>query len=769
MRKTFKRLLSTLLVLALFVCGVIPVTAVDDELYLSDLRLVYADSYDEALDILAGSEFDDYELLDANLNDNTGKIGVWLAYKVTTDIEDAITDIAVMQMDGGYKEGNYRAMIEQSMAEYRAMGENYLEAIDYFVSAYNDGSYLADIAYRQLNFYNVVTEDIEDIPEFEGERIGDIFLGGIDAGDLATMFMEGNSYALSNIRSLIAMGVSYNADGLTYLEKVAAEADRFAADPLAYADRNYQELAALIAPTIATFRNMFGELETVEGDLDYHDDEDTSLELKYMEYKVMAEMLRETDYLDGQSLYDFCMKYTINNDDYSSLYPLVAALNDGQVAMTKVAHYYDVVRYSMTLESGEEIEAELAALEEEYGDAPFNIYTGVDRTIYRDTFALTSAAYRADAYTESGLSAALFDGKSSTLNTAATVVGSVGAAIFGVGLARYGYLKWGAKKANDLLKTAQTEAFEQFKAGEKFYGFIGGKIEAWNPARATEKFYEVLQATDEVVDPNFASWDFQHQYEYLDKFFTQNTDNILGDDFNVFKEEISKFMEKNETLLSGRANAEAATTTLNNGMGFVYTMTILGGIMMLASAITLGISVINYYNPEYSDIPTALVDLIETVDGDRYIKYDVVFEAETRGDNGYSPADLNAFEATRWNALYYTKSYEAGKPLLADEFVISHNNHTPDDDYMPVHAFGKNICFNLNEYNYNDDYSIYLSVRQSENQKAAVADVPTLVGSLFGTGYYFLAGGLGLAVGVGAAIGAQKFVDRKKSKEDSKA
>ena len=99
MKKTFKRLLSTVLVLALFVCGVIPVTAVEDEEYLSDLKIIYADDYSEAEEILEDSEFEDYKLLDANLNENTGKSGVWLAYKTTTDIEEAITDIAMMQED----------------------------------------------------------------------------------------------------------------------------------------------------------------------------------------------------------------------------------------------------------------------------------------------------------------------------------------------------------------------------------------------------------------------------------------------------------------------------------------------------------------------------------------------------------------------------------------------------------------------------------------------------------------------------------------------
>ena len=759
------------LVLALFVCGVLPVTAEEEELYLSDLRLIYAEDYSEALDILEDSEFADYELLDENLNEDTGEIGVFLAYKVTTDIEDAITDIAVMQMDGGYREGNYQEMIKQSYSEYKEMGENYLVAIDYFNKAYDAGHYLADIAYRQLNFYYVKTEGITNVPSFEGERIGDIFYSGIEADELATMFMEGNVYALDNIRSLISMGVSYNENGKTYLDNVAEEAKKFAADSLIYAGEDYNDLAALIAPTIVTFRDMFKELEAVEDDLDYSDDEDTDLELQYMEYKVMAEMMREVEYPTKDStLYDFCKKYTLNKEDYSSLYPLVAALNEGQVAMTKVAHFYDVVRYSMTLESNEEIEAALAELQEEYGEYPFNIYTGVDRTIYHDTFALTSEAYRADAFTEDGLSAALFGDDLAALNIAATVVGSVGACMLGVGLARYGYLKWGASKANNLLKAQEGYAYDSFSSTQDYSGRIGdSSYTSWTPKGATNRFYDNLTQNGYNLDPNFESWRFEDQMNYLNKFYNNNPNAPYLTQFSKFNGQVNRYVNNQSAVMSAKDNAEIATQSLNNGMNFVYGMCIVGGIMMLSSAITLGIGIINYYNPDYSDIPTSLVDLIETTDGDRYIKYDVVYEAETREGGDYAAADLNAFEAQRWNALYFTKSYEAGKPLLADEFVVSYRNNVPEEGYTPVHRFGEIICFDLNKYNYNDDQSIYLSVKQSENQKAAVADVPELVGSMFSTNVMVLAGGLGMAAGAGATIGMQKLVRKKKSSTESKA
>ena len=763
-------MISVLLALTLLFLAGASVFAVEDieEEYLSDIRIIYADDYDEALDVLESSEFDDYKLLDANLNENTGKTGVWLAYQTTTDIEDAITDISIMEMKGGYQEGNYQDMIKQSREEYRAMGENYLVAIEYFKRAYDAGNYLAAVAFRQLNFYNVVTEDIEDIPEFEGEHIGDIFLGGIDAGELAIMFMEGNSYALSNIRSLIAMGVSYNEDGMTYLDKVAEAAARLSADPNVYQNEGYDELAAIIAPTVVTFGDTFKELELHAGELNYEDDENTDVEYQYAEYKILADMMKAVEYLGGKTLYEFCRDYSFDSRDYTSLYPLVAALNEGQEAMTRVAHFYDVVRYSMTVTENAEIDAELDRMEEEYLECPFNVYTGVDRTIYYDSFALTSEAYRADAFTESGLSAALYNGEYSGFNVAAKVVGYIGAAYIGFGLGQRGYAAWTAKKAADAYKHKLDLSLNRFASDETLNNvfYYNGDL----PKDAVDDLFELcVKNQDDFVYSEVQNWSFAQKFNHLDKYF--NAD-LMGNDshldsFIQIKNQFTGYSAGDEFLKSAREAAEKATQKAGESATLLRGCFIIGGIMMLISAAKLGYSAWHYYHPSYDSIPIAMVDLIDTVDGDRYIKYDVAYEIKPRSNGSFIAADLNAFEACRWNALYYTKSYEAGKPLLADEFVISHNNHTPEKNYLPVHKFGEIICYNLNKYNFDDDYSIYLSVKQSEKQKSAVADVPELIGSVFSTNYLVFAGGVGLICGVGGVLAAREITKLGKKNKDA--
>ena len=433
MRKAYKSIVSVILVLSLLLCATVPAFAAGaDEEYISELRMIYAEDYEEAMEILEDSEFSDYKLFSENLNADTDEIGVWLAYKTTTDIEDAITDLAIMQMDGGYNLGNYQEMIDESYNEYLAMGEIYLGAIEYFTEAYDAGDFLAESAFRQLNFYNVESVGIpeDQIPSFEGERLGDIFIDGIDEYELATMFMQGNSHALSSIRSLLAMGVSYNEDGTNYLQRVGLEVGWLQDDPDLYDGEDYDELAEIISSTILNVRDILKEFDSVESDLDYTKEEYGEKELRYLEYKAVAELLRKVRYIGGKTLYEFCLSYEVKEDDYSSLYPLVAALNGGQTAMTKALHFYDVIRYSVPGYSEEAIEAQLADLEERYGKYPFNVYTGVDRTIYYESFAITSDASRADAYTESGLDEAFFGADNADATFGAILSGSIGTGLF---------------------------------------------------------------------------------------------------------------------------------------------------------------------------------------------------------------------------------------------------------------------------------------------------------------------------------------------------
>lgn len=782
MRKIFKSLISIVLIVALIVTSNVSVIAAAQEEYLCELRLIYADSYNEAVSILYASEFKDYKLFKDNLNKDPDEIGVWLAYKTTTDIEDAITDISIMQMDGGYNENNYQQMINESYLEYLKLGENYLKAIEYFSKAYDAGHYLAKSAYRQLNFYYIETQkDLGiKIPSFEGEKLGDVFRSNIDEGDLATIFMEGNKYVLNNVRSLLAMGVSYNEDGKTYLQKVTEAADLMNENPDIFSGKQtYDELAALIASTITTLRDMFKEFAAYEPELNYEDDEISDEEYEYIEHKALAEMTRNTKYLGGKTLYQFCVDFVLDENDYSNLYPLVAALNEGQTAMTKVLHYYNVIRYSISDYPEDVMDEEIAKLEETYSDNPFNVYTGVDRSIYNGTFALTSEAYRANAYTEEDYFDEFFGEDQIKFSAFNIAVGTVGGTLLTWAIVRH-------VKEYSAYKAAYFKAYAQEIVARSRSAYFVNKIAGHNiipsgtPISATigsktftctnyESLLDGIIASTKLKYSLTAKYTLTSKPSFADKYFLV-TDAVKAKTITLNKgtlKPIKDMMKKvnDDTygwLQTGQEGSEtAAKAAASKISGATIALYVISGLLLLYSGLSIGYTVYSYYNPELDDIPIAMVDLINTEDGDRYIKYDVVYNAELE-ENIYRAGDLNAYEGERWNALYYTKSYEAGKPLLADTFKVSYTSNTPAKNYVPVHHFGEVNCYNLNKHNFDGDTSIFLSVKQSQNNKAAVADVPNVVGSIFSNGLWALVGGFGVALGVFGTLGTQKLLKKKR-------
>ena len=207
--------------------------------------------------------------------------------------------------------------------------------------------------------------------------------------------------------------------------------------------------------------------------------------------------------------------------------------------------------------------------------------------------------------------------------------------------------------------------------------------------------------------------------------------------------------------------AEAYSVALRNSRIFTGVLYIASAAALTYSAIKLYNKIYDYYHPNYEEVPVAMVDLVKTADGDRYIKYDVVYEAKTK-DGKYHAGDLNAYKGERWNAVYYTKNSEAGNPLLAD-FEVSDNNNRAEKGYVAVHRFGEVVCYDMNKYNFSGNAAtVFMSVAQSENKKSDVTGVPDVVGTIFGTGFWLIAGGMGALVGVGGTLGTQSLLKKKK-------
>ena len=466
--------------------------------------------------------------------------------------------------------------------------------------------------------------------------------------------------------------------------------------------------------------------------------------------------MREVEYLGGKTLYEFCMEYTENTEDYSTLYPLVDALNDGQIAMTKVCHYYDVIRYSMADAPEEMIDSEITALEEKYSENPISVYLGVDRSLYEGSFAITSAASRADAYTGStSLGETLFgDGRwvSTSLQMATGAIG-VGLAVWAIYRTVKGsasYAQAAAQAAADAVREKAFASAEAFMSGKPYYNKL------LNSLREFCINTKAAESAGQLSDGVWGTLTYGQKIDALAPYSQKLTIDKMED----FSEACNDYYEAFENVREDAPNNVYGATLRNANIitGVIY---IASAAALTYSAIKLYNKIYDHYHPDYEEVPITMVDLVKTPDGDRYIKYDVVYEAKLK-DGELHAGDLNAYKGERWNALYYTKSSEAGKPLLAD-FEVSSTNNRADQGYLAVHRFGEVVCYDMNKYNFSGNAAtVFMSIAQSDKQKSDVTGVPDVVGSIFGNGIWFIAGGIGAMLGVGGTIGTQFLLNKKK-------
>ena len=675
-----KRIISFILILTLLVSFVsIYASAASGEEYISDVALVYRDTLEEAKAAIAGT---DWKLYEKDLNPNADAFfddGVYLIYKTSTNVEEAITDLRVMDMYGGYSSSNYEEQLEASREGYMKMAGYVRTAAAEFKALYEAGDPMALLAYRQMNYYKDTDTNT---------LMGDFMLNIPSDEALVTVLMEGNAFIASNLISLLAVGVS-GGSGKT----LAARVEEMYAIKDTLTDIDYYDDASVLATEFKEFALNIQRYDALSEDYDLNDENMTEEEAEFLAtYASIALALEQIPYGE-ETLKDFIAR---DNWTIQDFYPVVAALSEGQRALSKMGVFTTVLLYNSPSASIEDLYAILEENEKAFTDENgnievFDVYFGVDRSIFNGNFAFTSAAER-----------------------------------------------------------NQTLTGEQWNVSNYI---SSGKAADAIPADAMKKM--MISGVACMVGPALTA----KLSIMLVVWFGSNAANEVGAiTLNWFGRTFAPALYKYAYAMIG--NGHYFTAGLSK---FLLPV----GISLYAAAIgVMAISVLyGYYNPDYTPIPDAMVDVRETDLGDKYIKYDV---AKVYNDPDGRNADLNAYQGREWNALYYTKDATAGK-CLTPKFVYSDNDSSIARRHQGISMFGETEAFDLNSHAFsNSAPAVYVTIRYSTAKKAA-ADVPTVVGSMFADGAIYALTALGgAAVGVGAtlAIGALK---KKKEEEPAEA
>ena len=119
----------------------------NDELYLKSVKLAQGKKEEARAALLA----DGYVFLDQNLNEGTGQSGVWMGYQTTTDPTEAIYDMKLMNMKGGFTLTSMKEALATQESAFAEMTADLNYLVEEFVEAYNEGSVPAQKAYKALN------------------------------------------------------------------------------------------------------------------------------------------------------------------------------------------------------------------------------------------------------------------------------------------------------------------------------------------------------------------------------------------------------------------------------------------------------------------------------------------------------------------------------------------------------------------------------------------------------------------------------------------
>ncbi len=102
-----------------------------------------------------------------------------------------------------------------------------------------------------------------------------------------------------------------------------------------------------------------------------------------------------------------------------------------------------------------------------------------------------------------------------------------------------------------------------------------------------------------------------------------------------------------------------------------------------------------YYHPTYTKMPKVIYDLKSDSYEPTYARYDLVTDPSGK------EADLNTFQGSKWLAVYASKDEAAGAPIEAD-FLVQHGTATNPEGYSPLRLFNESVPYNTNQFSYSD-------------------------------------------------------------------
>ena len=734
LKKYFKAAISLALALVLtFTTCTNALAASSKKTYIKDMVISYGNTADEAKKWLTDNG---YEIIDYDLNEGADdtfstKRAVYIGYTTTEDPEEAITDMRLMNMKGGYSVQDYQMLLEEQKENIRAFIDNFIVAVREYRENYGKGQARAVAAHDMMNLlYDDDTQQYmgdallnkikEEYTDAEWNALSEEEQAKV--ADMTTIIMQANADAVLTIEQTIAtatdsgdtLWIERYDGGKTYddlLNELMNSSNLTVSEAEKQLAVEYDEDAKIIAGQLESYRTYLEKYTNSDVSFESTEEELNAYQAEHEDFDVVNWFAAGTQYEvlsqlenDGITLLELITDegFDLEEADRYLLYPLAACLTEGQRACLDFLPMYQIVALGINNDAAVE-DAMDSMTDELTENLKTSVYDGVDRTIFSGDVALTNEALRLQSATGKNAVDTMWDHISgASIALYATFAVSLTATV-------------GAWVANGYFNSIY------MKYNREVFSAAVSKASVYKP------IYSITEggATEAEI----------------------NTWNTAND-------------QCSNSLRTG-ANAQRWADL------FRYA----GIVMTCLTFVLIGISIWStyndlkkYYNAEFTPIPMHMVDESVNENDERvYTYYDAVkcnrVEAgmvtdatELLEDYG----DINGDVGRQWVALYTTKDKAAGNPVTTELAVQYGSSSLPNEESTALSMFGENVSQNLtNEqagYTYDDDKGgIYLFYNMDQSAFA---------GSVFSSSTYILVS-VAAAVVVGAAaffagMGVQK-------------
>ena len=716
---------------------------------------------------------------------------VYLGYKTTDDAGDAITDLAVMNMRGGYSYEDYEKLMQKQMdTQIKPFVDRFISTLSEYRENLKKPQDSAN--YKRAEYYRTLLNKLTD-DDTGGKPLGDLLMNetkyemGDEAYnalseeekknhcDILTLLMQGNGQAVMLMETELTKASDSSDD--TWLDRFlktdlddltkSVKEDNPNLTPSEIdqeLDKRYYDNAKKLREKWSAFNEILLNYDNAVDVADEVAEEDTESkkEIKISEnptddeiVQVGSAMIKNQDNMvkGGMALEDIVAHDFLEATKYDKgtlleffekdvsefnsekkireLYPIVDALSDGQLAGLDFLSIKDMIMMAITDENGFE-KVDVSNMESA------SIYQDVNREIYeKGGVALTNKALREKASAQQA-SPSFSLSKTGIVLWCCTAAAGLAAAGSALGATKMGILR-----QRDALQNAFNSIDNQMDDLQNYKNTLERGSSEWSEAH--QKFNELYKQRGEIATK-------LHEIEGTNKEAFDNASEQFAKRSNICK------------YLAA---------------GFTVVMAIFAGISIYTTIEEMK----EYYRVDFVPIPKYIVEEADiTATNEKGEK--VMIKNQTayykavscnRTDGGskiekqnheilLDRADLNGDVGKQWLALYSVK-YENGMPILADSLKFKQGKGGAPEGYTTgIHMFGEEAVQNLTDASksmplcYNDpNEGTYIFFKRDTAKTAA--------GSLFSGGSLALGGVIGLAAGGLLTFGITRLAGRKKKKK----